>query len=208
MVHPHSGNTVSVALELTGLVTDYGRIGSVKSHALEVIEDHLADTIGICKKKSQAILPQVSPSSSASSVVVVRQEGASEYTAQLGLEARISRYFDIHEMIPAAGQGILAIQGRAGEEYPWLGGILDAEAAAAALCERAFARTLGGGCTSPVCAHAWAEDGKLRVLGLYYDENSGCWTTGEAAGETESAEDLGKALACKLRSEFGKEAEA
>ena len=127
---------------------------------------------------------------------------------RLGLEARISRYFDIYEMIPAAGQGILAIQGRAGEEYPWLGGILDAEAAAAALCERAFARTLGGGCTSPVCAHAWAEDGKLRVLGLYYDENSGCWTTGEAAGETESAEDLGKALACKLRSEFGKEAEA
>ena len=110
-------------------------------------------------------------------------------------------------MIPAAGQGILAIQGRAGEEYPWLGGILDAEVAAAALCERAFARTLGGGCTSPVCAHAWAEDGKLRLLGLYYDENSGCWTTGESAGETESAEDLGKALACKLRSEFGKEAE-
>ena len=127
---------------------------------------------------------------------------------RLGLDARISRYFDIHEMIPAAGQGILAIQGRTGEEYPWLGGILDAEVAAAALCERAFARTLGGGCTSPVCAHAWAEDGKLRVLGLYYDENSGCWTTGEAAGETESAEDLGKALACKLRSEFGKEAEA
>ena len=30
---------------------------------------------------------------------------------RLGLENRISRYFDTEEMIPAAGQGILAVQG-------------------------------------------------------------------------------------------------
>ena len=35
---------------------------------------------------------------------------------RLGLEERISRYFEPEEMIPAAGQGILAIQGRKGED--------------------------------------------------------------------------------------------
>ena len=36
---------------------------------------------------------------------------------RLGLEDRISRYFSTEEMVPAAGQGILAIQGRAGVDY-------------------------------------------------------------------------------------------
>ncbi len=125
---------------------------------------------------------------------------------RLGLEKRISRYFTVREMIPAAGQGILAIQGRSGEDHSWLEGITDGEAAAAALCERAFARTLGGGCTSPVCAHAWQENGLLRVLGLYYDEVSGAWTTGEAQGDAARAEALGENLAKRLRAEFRQEA--
>ena len=125
---------------------------------------------------------------------------------RLGLEQRISRIFTVHEMIPAAGQGILAIQGRAGEDHPWLDALTDADATAAALCERAFARALDGGCTSPVCAHAWPENGRLRVLGLYYDERSGGWTTGEALGEPDSAEALGRELAERLRSSFRQEA--
>ena len=39
---------------------------------------------------------------------------------RLGLENRISRYFEPEEMIPAAGQGILAVQGRAGEDVSCL----------------------------------------------------------------------------------------
>lgn len=35
---------------------------------------------------------------------------------RLGLKNRISRYFEPEEMIPAAGQGILAVQGRRGED--------------------------------------------------------------------------------------------
>ena len=127
---------------------------------------------------------------------------------RLGLGRRISRYVSVLEMIPAAGQGILAIQGRAGEDHPGLMGCTDPLATAAALCERAFARTLGGGCTSPVCAHAWPEKGRLRVLGLYYDEGSGGWTTGEALGEIGEAEALGERLANKLRSEYTREAKA
>ena len=36
---------------------------------------------------------------------------------RLGLENRIARYFTPDEMIPAAGQGILAVQGKAGNDY-------------------------------------------------------------------------------------------
>ena len=118
---------------------------------------------------------------------------------RLGLEKRISRYFSPEEMIPAAGQGILAIQGRAGEEYPWLDDITDEDAAAAAICERAFARTLGGGCTSPVCAYARPDEGRLHLTGLYYEESSGRWTTGDAWGERRNGEALGRELAEELR---------
>ena len=44
---------------------------------------------------------------------------------RLGLEGRISRYFEPEEMIPAAGQGILAVQGRAGEDVSYLDGFQD-----------------------------------------------------------------------------------
>lgn len=120
---------------------------------------------------------------------------------RLGLEKRISRYFTVDEMIPAAGQGILAVQGRRDEDHSWLRGFTDPDAEAAALCERAFARTLGGGCTSPVCAHARRKNDLLHVTGLFYEEAIGRWTTGEARGEFRDAEALGRSLAERMRSE-------
>ena len=124
---------------------------------------------------------------------------------RLGLGRRISRYFTKEEMIPAAGQGIMALQGRAGEEYPGLAGWLDAASAAAAGAERAFTTELGGGCTSPVCAHAEITGGELRLRGLYYDEASGAVRTGETAGAAADAAALGAELARRLRREAKEE---
>ena len=39
---------------------------------------------------------------------------------RMGLEHRIRRYFTVDEVIPAAGQGILAVQGRRGQDYSYL----------------------------------------------------------------------------------------
>ncbi len=118
---------------------------------------------------------------------------------RLGLGRRISRYFSPEEMIPAAGQGILAVQGRAGEDHSYLSGYFDRDASAAALCERAFARSLGGGCTSPVCAYARPEEGELLLRGLCYDDDSGRWLVGELNGDPEEPERLGMRLARELR---------
>ena len=73
---------------------------------------------------------------------------------RLGLEDRISVYFTPDDMIPAAGQGIVAVQGREGEDYSFLNGFFDQDAFLCAVCERAFVRELDGGCTSPICAYA------------------------------------------------------
>ena len=118
---------------------------------------------------------------------------------RLGLEGRISRLFDPEEIIPAAGQGILAVQGRAGEVFPGLEGYADGEAALCGACERAFVRALNGGCTSPVCAHATVRDGQLHVRALYWNPDTGETRTGTAQGDPRDAEALGIALAQLLR---------
>ena len=117
---------------------------------------------------------------------------------RLGLEDRISRYFTVDEMIPAAGQGIIGIQGKAGQSYAYLDGYLDAEAETAALCERAYVRELNGGCTSPVCAHAQIRDGQIFLRALYYEEETGRYRTGTRTGDISEAEQVGKELAAEL----------
>ena len=120
---------------------------------------------------------------------------------RLGLEHRISRYFTVDEIIPAAGQGILGVQGRAGEDYSFLADYADSRAAVAALCERAFVRELNGGCTSPVCAHAVVDDEGVTLTGLYYNEATGGYRTGTAHGAHADAEAVGAELARRLRAE-------
>lgn len=131
---------------------------------------------------------------------------------RLGLEERISRYFTVEEMIPAAGQGILAIQGRQGEDYGYLEGFFDEKAAYCAAAERSFVRALGGGCSSPIAAYAkivpagngtGAENSGgeevLTLTGLYAREDGWEYKTASAAGKKEEAERLGEALAREIR---------
>lgn len=122
---------------------------------------------------------------------------------RLGLEGRISRYFDPDEMIPAAGQGILSVQGRKGEDYSYLADYDCPESRYAALAERAFVRELNGGCTSPVAAHARIADGTIRLKVLYHKESTGDWHTGECTGPVEQAEMLGKEMAVQMREQYG-----
>lgn len=118
---------------------------------------------------------------------------------RLGLEKRISRYFDTEEILPAAGQGILAVQGRKGEDYSFLNGYCDEEAWAAGRAERAFVKLLDGGCSSPVAAHAEISGDELYLRGLYYNEKDGSYVTGTLRGDKADAESLGRELAETLR---------
>lgn len=120
---------------------------------------------------------------------------------RLGLEERISRYFSVEEMLPAAGQGILAVQGRAGEDYSWLSDYQDEDAKDAALAERGFVKRLDGGCTSPVAAYARIQGEKLILTGLYYSESKKIYRKKTVTGDRKLASEIGIKLADDLKKE-------
>lgn len=117
---------------------------------------------------------------------------------RLGLAGRISRYFTTQEMLPAGGQGILAVQGRAGEDYAYLEGLFDAQALAAARAERAYLRELDAGCSSPIAAYATVQDGVLTLEG-YCDTYRGTFERERATGSAQQAEQIGIGLARYMR---------
>lgn len=120
---------------------------------------------------------------------------------RLGLAHRISRYFSVEEMIPAAGQAILAVQGRAGEDYGYLAGYSDPAAAVCALAERAFVRTLGGNCSTPAAAYAQTDGERLELCALYLDEATGRLHTGRIQGSAQEPEAAGRELAQRFQME-------
>ena len=113
---------------------------------------------------------------------------------RLGLEGRISRYFAPEEMLPAAGQGILAVQGRAGEDLSFLEAVNHAPTAACALAERAFVRALEGGCSSPAAAYAVVEGEELVLTGMDEAGRRDC-----LCGPVDEPGRLGTALARRMR---------
>jgi hydroxymethylbilane synthase len=88
---------------------------------------------------------------------------------RLGLEREVAEWLDADVMLPAPGQGALALQCRAGDDptLELLAAVDDAVARAATTAERWFLRALGAGCTAPVAARAEAADGgAVRLTGL------------------------------------------
>lgn len=117
---------------------------------------------------------------------------------RLGLEGRIVRSFTPREMLPAAGQGILAVQARAGEDVSFLDCINDGAGAFCATAERAFVARLDGGCSSPVAAHATIVGETLLLEGVYVDERDGLHR-GSIRGACAEGAALGQALADRLK---------
>lgn len=97
---------------------------------------------------------------------------------RLGLDDRIHRVFTPEEIIPSACQGILAVQARKGFDTACLRAFHDADAWTCAQAERAFIRTLDGGCSSPVAAFARLTGcDTLTLTGLYVPEDRSCMRT-------------------------------
>ncbi len=116
---------------------------------------------------------------------------------RLGLENRVSRVFAPEEMLPAAGQGILAVQARADFDPSILSPLNDKEAELCALAERAFLQTLDGGCSSPVAAYARVQQGQIVLRGLYWDEQG--WEIQQTQGPAEQGPQLARRLALAMK---------
>ncbi|MCI6468257.1 MAG: hydroxymethylbilane synthase [Faecalicatena sp.] len=114
---------------------------------------------------------------------------------RLHMESIIGRIFEVEEMVPAAGQGILAVQGRKGEDHSYLDCIFCRKSEIEAAAEREFVAALDGGCTSPVAAHAIACGEEIKLYGLYYREKDDTFWVETKTGEAKRARQIGASLA-------------
>ncbi len=124
---------------------------------------------------------------------------ASAGLKRLNLENRITRCFTDSEIIPAAGQGIIAVQGRRGEDYPFIDKINHKLTEIAGRAERAFVRELDGGCTLPIGAYATINGGEITITGLYYNDKNGKHMIDTIKGDIKNPEMVGINLAHILK---------
>jgi hydroxymethylbilane synthase len=89
---------------------------------------------------------------------------------RLGLKGHVGEWLPLDTMLPAPGQGALAVQCRASDQttLELLAALEDPSTRRAVTAERAFLSGLGGGCSLPVAAYGIPVDGsaELRLRGL------------------------------------------
>jgi len=122
---------------------------------------------------------------------------------RLGLQERISARIAITEMLPAVGQGAIAIETNSDNELAvQITSRLDhLETRLACLAERAFLRGLGGGCQFPIAAHAILDGDLLKLDGLVAKPDGSEILRGSLSGTPEAPETLGSTLAGQLMAE-------
>lgn len=78
---------------------------------------------------------------------------------RMGWQHEITSVLDVDQFVPAPGQGALAIEARLAPDPAWalVASLDDINVRLAVATERAFLRGVGGGCTTPVGAHASVE---------------------------------------------------
>lgn len=87
--------------------------------------------------------------------------------ARLGLAPRHVRPLPVDEMVPAPGQGALAVQARADHRAAGAALEIDHPASRAAFeTERRVVALLGGGCRLPLGAYAEPREGAIRLLAV------------------------------------------
>ena len=122
---------------------------------------------------------------------------------RLGLGTRIRALLDPDESLPAPGQGALAIECRADRSdlLTALEPLADRGTTLATTAERAFSRSLGGSCHTPLAAYAEWEEDRLWLRGLVAARDGSDVLRGEresAVVDIDGARALGAALADEL----------
>jgi hydroxymethylbilane synthase len=156
------------------------------SRKYETIEDlPRAARVGTSSLRRQAQLKAVRPDLDIHPLrgnvdTRLRKLEAGEYDAiilaaaglnRLGKTQLVKQVIPAEVMCPAAGQGALGIEIRAGDSgtRQHLAFLDDAAARATTTCERALLNKLGGGCQVPIGAFAEQRDGRLHLEAIVAD---------------------------------------
>lgn len=113
-------------------------------------------------------------------------------------QEEIAEILPVHVMVPAVGQGTLAVQCRADDQemIGLLRQIWHEPTALAYRAERAFLKCFSGGCHLPIAAYAEAEGDKVKLTGLIASPNGDRMVKGTLIGQ--DPEQLGTELAKQL----------
>lgn len=118
---------------------------------------------------------------------------------RLGLAGRIVEAFPVARMIPAVGQGALAVQARSGD--PWAERVREVDdwgTRVEVTAERAFLSAMGGGCRAPFAAHASWSRGELAVEAAALHPDGAAILRDRLVGRDEDADAIGRRLARRL----------
>jgi hydroxymethylbilane synthase len=121
---------------------------------------------------------------------------------RLGREREIGATLDLERFVPAPGQGVLALEGRAEDERTRqaVRAITDADTFACLTAERAVAHTLGATCHTPLGAHATpAGCGCLQLRAWVGLPDGSAWVGDELLGGFYDPQALGRRVAERLQ---------
>jgi hydroxymethylbilane synthase len=119
---------------------------------------------------------------------------------RVGLASRIAYEFPVTEMLPAAGQGIVAVECAAGD-WPTRGilsGIDDLTARRCADAEREVLWVLNGHCNSPIAGLATIDGAQMSLTASVLDEDGRRFIEVSRSGPADRPRELGRAVGLEL----------
>jgi hydroxymethylbilane synthase len=119
---------------------------------------------------------------------------------RIGRPGRAAYTFSLREMLPAVGQGIVAVECA---ETDWtsrrqLAGIDDAASRHCAEAEREVLWVLNGHCNSPIAGHATIDGATMTLAAAVIDLDGGAIIEVERQGATATPRELGRAVGLEL----------
>lgn len=117
--------------------------------------------------------------------------------ARLGIRGRSNRVFSEQEIVPLAGQGILAVMTRENEVHDCLSGVDDFFSRCCAKAERTFIESFEDICNNPVAAFAQIQDNEMQLTVFYSDGERSCKR--QLTGPLSEARKLGERLAGEVK---------
>jgi hydroxymethylbilane synthase len=129
--------------------------------------------------------------------------------ARAGLDrlGRAAEGTPLPELVPAPGQGCLALEARTDDAHvvAAAGALTDRAALACLAAERALVERLGATCRTPIGAHAEVEDGILRLTAFAGLPDGSHWIRDVHEGDPAAPAELGRAVAERLEAAGARE---
>lgn len=119
---------------------------------------------------------------------------------RIGMAARIAHNFSVNEMLPAVGQGIVAVEC---VDTDWatrarLAAIDNAQSRLAAEAEREVLWVLNGHCNSPIAGHATLAGAEMTLRASVLDEAGAGFIEVTRSGPADRPRELGRAVGMEL----------